>query len=60
MATIVSDELDYLQKLEKDLTHLQIRLREGYSGLPEVAAIKRELIDRLLVLEERAAQNPEK
>jgi hypothetical protein len=42
------NELDFLRLLEQDINYLQRRCREGYSGLPEIAAIKGKLNQRII------------
>jgi hypothetical protein len=51
-------ELDFLRKLEQDLQHLHERVRQGYSGVPEVTVIKAEINQRIIdLLELRQASN---
>lgn len=54
----MKDELDFLRWLEQQLQHLHERVRKGYSGVPEVLTLKREINQRIIeLLEQRQANN---
>lgn len=45
-----TDELDFLRRIEQQLQHLHERVRNGYSGVPEVVALKRDVNQRIIDL----------
>ena len=48
------DQLEFLRELEQDVNRLQTRIREGYTGLPELVAIKLKINQQIIgVLESR-------
>lgn len=48
------DQLEFLRELEQDVNRLQTRIREGYSGLPELIAVKHKINQQIIgVLESR-------
>lgn len=46
----MTTELDFLREIEQRLQHLHERVRQGYSGVPEVSALKAEVNQRIIDL----------
>lgn len=56
---VSTSELDFLRRIEQQLQHLHERVRMGYSGVPEVIALKREINERIITLLEAKENDDE-